>query len=86
MTQTRWFCHSCAIEWIYAVDWAPEMGCPSCQSAQIERITYRPAWPGGDIPRGGSQTPSLPAPILAKVEPRALVLQQEDDELWAVPV
>lgn len=79
LTQSRWLCRTCAREWLdgkYAVGamvlhprlgltpWTPDLGCPTCWSAEIEFVTYTPAFLGGDIPRPGE-----PAPVLSMAEP-----------------
>lgn len=80
MTQTRWFCASCQREWVSGpnhtvfrcggtVPWTADLGCPVCESAAIERLTYTPAFLGGDLPRGGQiESPNrVVAPIAEHV-------------------
>ena len=71
--QTRWFCSACQREWVDAVAWKPEDGCPACRSTAIEQVTYAPVFPGSDIPREKA------AEIAA--EPAAVAVPERN---WAV--
>lgn len=87
MRQTRWYCHACGIEWIYATAECGT-GCPNpaCHSDQIERVTYTTTSPVGDMPRDRSRPPVVVTPIEARPEPRSMALIEADEDLWAVPV
>ena len=81
----RWWCHQCNREWVWAHNWDKAQGCPGCHGSAIEFVTYRPQFPGADIPRQEIETVShlfgVPVPIAAV----ALVLATEPPpalDLW----
>ncbi len=75
MTQTRWFCETCAREWLYAYRWEPAQGCPGCHSSQIRQVRYTPAFAGADIPRETIAAPAVAAPRVVDAAPTPLPAQ-----------
>lgn len=56
-------------------DWTPDYGCPACRSMDIATVSYRPNFPGADIPR--DQLSSLdiqPYTVLAPAQEPSLAL------------
>lgn len=94
MMHTRWFCHTCRREWVFALSWQPEDGCPGCHGSQVEHVTYTAAFPGGDLPRSRAEQlanalshqltedlTGLPAPsdAVTSAPPLTLVAAPEDE-------
>lgn len=85
MTAFRWFCRACRREWIFKHD-LPEDAC-ICGSADIERVEYRPAFPGADLPRAAEQAaePNEAPPRPSPVQPN-LTIAATADEIEGVPI
>lgn len=69
--QRRYHCHGCDREFVSALSasghWQEGEPCVVCGSLDIEMVDYDAAFPGGDIPRGGTVQEELARPT-GKVE------------------
>lgn len=74
-TQTRWLCRGCAREWAYVHNWDISQGCPVCHSFDVDRRSYQPAFPGGDLPR--EDAPILTEPTERAVDERDLYTRND---------
>lgn len=87
---TRWHCLACDREWVAALPWDGTT-CPSraCGSANIRRVTFMPAFPGGDYhrqevswePDGHPPPPEIDPKQVHISENQTLAMLSKDEEL-----
>lgn len=58
---------------MWAYRWNPETGCPICKSLTIDKVRYKPAFPGGDIPREGAVEIIDDEPIVVPAQENVLL-------------
>ncbi len=90
--QSRWLCHGCQREWVFAYAWEDGSDCPACHSPQIERVMYTPQFPGADIRTQSDELPCPPSDIPTQSVPQPseahlrIVRQRVDSECDDVSV
>lgn len=85
MLHSRWYCHGCHREWVYAHHWHVSDGCPICRG-DVTQETYDAAFPGADLPRSGVSTPPplterAALPTIEAQRSAVIAMQDETDEI-----
>lgn len=82
MKHTRWFCHECKRQWLYAKDWGEGSNCPACGGQYVEKVEYD-AFPGGDY--GGPAVPFVypdQRPVVDPQAPSLALTEEKPVDYW----